>query len=169
MGVLHFRHSGTNLGGLLDHQNVLILSAFSVCLSFRVRIRACSEERPPFTARRGRQKSCTDTVLNQVRQVSQKVRVQPPLSFCYASLWAWVSTSQLSWLEAAVAAVSVTQQLKASGFPKAGSGIPPPPVNTSIILQVDWLAHWIRHENEGGRPVEKRQLVYTLRYTGSLE
>ena len=92
--------------------------------------------------------------LNKVKQVSQKVSVQPSLSFCFASLWAQKSTSQLSWLKASMAAVSVTQQLKASGFPKAGSGIPPLSVNTSIILQVDWLAHWIRHENEGGRPDE---------------
>lgn len=37
---------------------------------------------------------------------------------------------------ASAAAAGVTQQ-KPSGFPKAGSGIPSPLVNTSIILQVD--------------------------------
>lgn len=62
----------------------------------------------------------------------------------------------------------VTQQSKASGFPKAGRGVawrrPLLTVNTSIILQLDWLTDSLEEAwNEGGRPAEGRQLALVPR------
>lgn len=67
-------------------------------------------------------------------------------------------------------AVSVSQRCGASGFPRAGSAPPqPPPVNTSIILQVDWLDDWIRHSNQTERPAERRQLASARRCAAASE